>query len=264
MIKVSALQICPEFLAKQANMQVLDSLIRTCDAELLVLPELVTTGYFFESKEQLVSVAEPAEGPFCTMLRDLAVSDRKVIVAGFAEAERGRIFNSAATVLPDGSISIYRKTHLFAEEKQIFTPGDTGFQVVEYGGLKLGTMICYDWRFPESVRTLALKGAQLICHPSDLVALPRLWKPVMRTRSFENKVFTITANRTGTETRGQESLTFHGCSQITGTNGWVLAETDENGEGWIAVDIDPVQASKKSFSEYNDIFSDRRPEMYEL
>lgn len=259
---IAALQFCPVFLDVDRNLQTLEHYFNSCEAELLVVPELCTTGYAFQSPSQLAAYAEPVSGKTCSFFRDVAVGKRAVVVAGFPEAKDGRCYNAAITAFPDGRMALYRKTHLFGKEKTMFTPGDTGFLVQTWEDMTIGTMICYDWRFPESVRTLALLGAQIVCHPSDLVALPRLWKPVMQTRSFENKIFTITADRNGTELQDGESLTFHGCSQITDINGRILAECDEDAEGWISCDIDPSRANEKSFSPYNDIFGDRRPEMY--
>lgn len=242
----------------------MEEYLRNCDADLLIVPELCTTGYFFHDTEQAASVAETEDGPFCTLIRSLSKELDAAIVAGFVERDGDRLFNSCITVLPDGMWDIYRKIHLFAEEKIHFSEGDRPFPVYCYNGVCFGVMICYDWRFPESVRTLALKGAQIVAHPSNLVAPPSMWGPVMQTRSVENKIFTITANRTGTETRGEESLTFHGKSQITAPNGSILASTDETTEGRIIAEIDPEKSLKKSFSKWNDIFSDRRPDMYEL
>jgi 5-aminopentanamidase len=261
---IAAYQFCPSFLDPDRNLSRLEQAVERCDGGILVLPELCTTGYFFSSRAELAEFAEPATGRACAFFRETAMRKRAVIVAGFAEADGDRLYNSAITAFPDGSAAIYRKTHLFGFEKDMFTPGDTGFAVHQYHDLRIGIMICYDWRFPESVRTLALRGAQLVCHPSDLVALPRLWKPVMQTRSFENKIYTVTADRNGTETVGDVSLTFHGSSQITDVNGAVLAECGEDDEGWITAEIDPARTVDKSFSSYNDIFGDRRPEMYQL
>jgi predicted amidohydrolase len=262
---ISALQFSPAFLDVTANLRMLAEYLEACPADLVVLPELCTTGYFFHDSEQLRSVAETVDGPTCTFFREAAREQNRAIVAGFAERSGDAVFNSAVTVFPDGGMHVYRKVHLFAEEKRHFTPGDTGFPVIRWGDrLHLGVMICYDWRFPEAARTLALKGAQVIAHPSNLVAAPRHWKPVMRARSFENKVFTVTANRNGEEFRGQERLHFHGCSQIIAPNGTTLEEVDEDYDGWISADIDPVRADEKAFSPWNDIMTDRRPDQYEL
>jgi predicted amidohydrolase len=263
-IIIAAYQFTPGFLLPEENIGRIVSAIRTTDADYYVIPELSTTGYFFTDRDEAMAFAEPRNGGFCSAIRDLAVDRQAVIIAGFAERDGDVLYNSATIALPDGNAHIYRKIHLFAEEKSIFEPGDAGFFVLRHRGVCFGTMICYDWRFPESVRTLSLKGAQIIFHPSNLVALPSMWGPVMQTRSLENKVFTVTANRTGTETRGEDSLVFHGCSQITNVNGAILSQTDESTEGWITADIDPDKALNKRFSKWNDIFADRRPETYEL
>lgn len=262
---ISALQFCPAFLDVEGNLDTIAGYLRAHETDIAVLPELCTTGYFFHDAEQLASVAETAAGHTVAAFRDLASESGSIIVAGFAERDDSRFYNSAVTAFPNGRCEIYRKVHLFAEEKAIFTPGDGGFPVYAWDDrLRLGVMICYDWRFPEAARSLSLKGAQVIAHPSNLVAAPRLWKPVMRARSFENKVYTVTANRNGEEHRGTETLVFHGCSQIIGPNGTTLAEVEEFDTGWIHADVDPGKADTKAFSAWNDIFADRRPEQYEL
>jgi len=248
---------------KEENHHLLSGWFESCDADIAVLPELCTTGYFFHNPGVLREQAEPADGRSVRFFIDAAREYNMIVVAGFAERDGDAMYNSAVTAFPDGQTRIYRKVHLFAEEKTMFTPGDRGFEVYHWGDrLRLGVMICYDWRFPEAARALTLRGAQVIAHPSNLVAAPRLWKPVMRTRSFENKVYTATANRNGVERRGEEELTFHGCSQIVAPNGTVLEEVDEQYEGWLRAEIDPSRADEKAFSRWNDIITDRRPEMY--
>jgi predicted amidohydrolase len=261
---VAALQYHPVFLDVETNLDRLAAHIAACDAELLVLPELCTTGYFFHDVQQLRSVAEKRNGRTVSMFRDAAVENRRTIVAGFVELSATRLYNSAVTITPGGQCHFYRKSHLFAEERLLFTPGDSGFKVITVGNVRIGVMICYDWRFPEVARTLALKQAHIIVHPSDLVASPELWRPAMRVRSIENRVFTITANRIGEESRGDETLLFTGCSQIVAPSGKVLAEADAVSERWVIADIDPFDADRKAFSKWNDIMNDRRPELYEL
>jgi predicted amidohydrolase len=234
------------------------------EADLLVIPELAASGYFFTSAEELREFAErPESGDFCGWVRGLAEARGLVAVAGFAElGDDDRLYNSAIVALPDRSYTVYRKTHLFYKEHLVFAPGDTGFGVVEWNGVRIGTMICYDWRFPEATRTLALRGADVIAHPSDLVAAKHLWGPTMRTRALENKVVIVTANRCGTEEHAGETLTFSGESQITAMNGKVLAEASADEECVIVAEVDPFATRNKSFNEYNDILRDRRPEMY--
>jgi predicted amidohydrolase len=122
-------------------------------------------------------------------------------------------------------------------------------------------MVCFDWIFPESARVLALLGADIICHPANLV-LP-LCQQAMTTRSLENGVFSATANRIGTEARGgKKPLTFTGRSQILDPMGQALAGLGENETGVAVVAIDPAKAHDKKITEQNDRLKDRRPEHY--
>lgn len=163
-------------------------------------------------------------------------------------------------VYPNGEIQVYRKTHLFYKEKKLFEPGNTGLNVFQYKGVNLGLMICFDWIFPESVRTLALKGADIICHSANLV-LPFCQK-AMITRSIENRIFTITANRFGLEKNAGDEFSFTGMSQITDIKGNRLTQAGKNEECVKIVEIDPTEARDKKVTEWNDIFLDRREEFY--
>jgi len=268
-MKVSVVQSEPKLLDKQHNLQLHSDLINSLETDLLVLPELCTSGYVFESEKQLLSIAEEAgTGESFAFFTALAERKNCSIVFGFPELEstsnaKPRIFNSSALINPDGSWKIYRKTHLFNREKLFFSPGDTGFFVCEAKNkVKIGMMVCFDWQFPESARSLALQGAQLICHPSNLV-LP--WcQQAMKTRSLENRVFSITANRTGTEGEDQNRLTFTGASQILGTRGELLASLSITEPGVATVEINPELAENKEVTPLNNAFADRRPELYVL
>lgn len=183
------------------------------------------------------------------------------IVAGTAEKdEKGNLYNSAVLVGPVGwgYIGKYRKIHLFNREKLFFRPGNLGFHVFNIGIAKVGVMICFDWFFPESARTLALKGADVIAHPSNLVMpyAPR----AMPIRALENRVYTITANRIGEEF----GLRFIGKSTIASPRAEVLAMGSEDKEEVGVVEIDLSLARDKRINEMNDIFKDRRPQYYTL
>lgn len=121
-------------------------------------------------------------------------------------------------------------------------------------------MICFDWRFPEAARKLTLLGAQIICHPSNLV-LPHC-PDAMVTRALENGVYTITADRIGTENRTGTALTFIGNSRIIGPDGRILAELGRDETAFVARDIDPARADQKAVTPRNDLLGDRRPEFY--
>jgi predicted amidohydrolase len=162
---------------------------------------------------------------------------------------------------PNGFIGLYRKSHLFYEETLWFSPGNTGFKVFHAGGAVIGVMVCFDWFFPEAMRLLALAGADVICHPSNLV-LPHA-PNAMKTRCLENRVFAITADRVGFEERGgRERLTFIGTSQIVSPQGEVLVRASTDQEEVQVVSIDPKDARRKTINRYNHLFADRRPELY--
>ena len=238
-------------------------MLAATDADLVVLPELATSGYLFTSRQEAAGLAESLDdGPAVAAWRGIAADRNMHIVAGIAEKAGDNIYNSAVLVRPSGGIDVYRKTHLFHEEKLWFTPGDSGFNVFDVGGVRVGIMVCFDWIFPESCRTLALKGADIICHPANLV-LPYC-QDAMITRCLENRVFMITANRFGTERRAGKEHIFTGRSRIVGPFGQVLAEGPERGDCIEVVEIDHTEARNKALGEYNDLFKDRQIDLYEL
>jgi predicted amidohydrolase len=231
------------------------------DCDLAVLPELFATGYQFVSRDEARELAEdPRDGPVTAALREFATSRATTLVAGLAEREGDRVFNSAILVRDDGSWEIYRKTHLFWDESLVFTPGDRGFPVFPACGTTLGVMICYDWVYPEAARTLALRGATVICHPSNLV-LPYC-PDAMLTRSLENRVYTITANRVGSEARTEQQLTFIGRSQIVSPAAERLATCGCEEEAAAVAEIDTASTTKE-LTPRNHLWRDRRPELYE-
>ena len=249
----------------KANADTIRRSVREADADLVVLPELALTGYFFDSTEQARALAEPVDGRTTDLLSELAAETGATLVAGFVEAAGERLYNSAVVVTPNGRLGTYRKTHLFYEETQHFTPGDTGFPVwtvTDRAGrpYRLGVMICFDWFFPESARALALGGADVIAHPSNLV-LPHC-PNAMPFRALENGVFTATANRTGSESNGRESLSFIGRSVICSPTAEVLAEAPDAEAATIRAEIDPHAARDKALNAHNERWADRRPALY--
>jgi predicted amidohydrolase len=260
-MKIGFLQFCPRLGEKDHNLKRVEEMIRQSDADLLVLPELFNSGYLFLSTEEVASAAEPIpEGPTTQLLMRLAREQNMHIVAGLAEEAGGELYNSAALITPGEDVTAYRKIHLFMDEKEFFRSGDQGFPVVDVGPARLGLMVCFDWIFPESARILALKGADIICHPANLV-LPFCQK-AMVTRCLENGVFAITANRTGAETRGDKSLTYSGLSQVIGPRGEVLCSAGADDEVVGAVEVDPLKARDKKVTEQNELLGDRKPGLY--
>lgn len=247
-----------------ANIRKLQHLLTKIKADLIVLPELANTGYLYASKEKLRPFSEPEDGsgPFLSALVEIAKQSGGVIVSGYAERQGDAIFNSAAAVTQSGVIENYRKTHLYNNEKTLFTPGDRGFKVFEWRNVKIGMMICFDWIFPEACRTLALAGAQILAHPANLV-LPYC-QDAMITRSIENRVFTITANRIGEEKEGNQKLSFTGTSQMTEPSGAILYRGPKSKTTVHITSIDPELSLDKKISDKNHLMDDRRPSFYEL
>lgn len=255
-------QFFPRFGEIEANVATASRLVRGASADLLVLPELCTTGYQVADKDEALSLAETVPGPSVAAFVALAGETGTHLCVGLLEREGDRLLNTAVLLGPEGVLSTYRKSHLFFEEEDVFERGDLGFPVVEVEplGARLGMLICFDWVFPEAARALALAGADLILHPSNLV-LP--WcQRAMRTRSLENGVFSLTANRIGEEERaGKKRLAFTGMSQVVSPRGEVLAELGAE-EGVAVAEIDPAAARDKMMTERNHLLGDRRPELY--
>ena len=261
-MKAGFIQFSPEFGKIDTNIDKALSMINNTNADLLVLPELFNTGYLFISRNEARKMAEeiPA-GKTTQALLSIARKKKIHIVAGIAENTGKDLYNSAVLISPKGYVATYRKIHLFNEEKLWFQPGNECFAVYDIGQCKIGIMICFDWFFPESARILALKGADIICHPSNLV-LP-YGQDAMITRCLENCIYAITANRTGFEERNGKSFYYTGKSQIASPDAHILyradAEKDETG----IVDIDVQIARNKKINNYNDMFADRRVECYQ-
>ena len=254
-------QFSPEFGKVDENIDKALSLIEKVDADLIVLPELFSTGYLFISHTEAADLAEeiPA-GKTTKALCSIAKKKKIHIVAGVAESSLGKLYNSSILVSPSGYIATYRKLHLFNEEKIWFQAGDNGFAVYDIGSCKIGLMICFDWYYPESMRILALKGADIICHSANLV-LP-FCQDAMITRCLENKVYAIVANRTGEEKRGEKKWRYTGKSEIVSPDARVLLRASDDKDEVGIMEIDVSLARNKRINKYNDLFNDRRVEHY--
>jgi predicted amidohydrolase len=262
MVRLGFVQSQPEFGSPARNRESLIDQIRQVECDLLVLPELCHSGYVFCAAGEVADLAESIpDGPTSRILLDLARQRRTVIVAGICERDGTHFYNSAAVLGPSGLIGVYRKVHLFKDEKLWFTPGDRPFQVFAAEGLKIGVMVCFDWRFPEAARVLALAGAEVIAHPSNLV-LPYC-QEVMRARCVENRIFAITANRVGADERpGGVREAFTGQSQVVDPEGQVLIRASADREEVSTVTVDLTEARRKHINARNDLLADRRPEFY--
>lgn len=258
-IRAAVIQTDPAFGEVERNLAAALAMV-PADCELAVLPELFATGYQFRDRDELSRLAEPVPaGRTCAALREHAAATGTTLVAGLAERDGDRLFNSAVLVRPGGTVDRYRKIHLFWDEKLIFDPGDLGFPVFSACGTTIGLMVCFDWLFPEAAGSLARRGAQVLCHPSNLVLSH--CPDAMPLRALENQVFTLTANRVGTEHRAETSLRFIGRSTIASPRFEVLAQCAPLGADVGRADLD-LSLCEPWLTPRNHVTRDRRPDFY--
>ena len=260
-MKVAYVQFSPRLRDPEYNRGYMAKALAEIRADLVVFPELSNSGYNFSDAADLrQSAEEPADGPTVRMWRQAAHQRGMAVVGGLAERSGDLFFNSAVMVCPDGATHVYRKILLFWTEVRFFAPGDAPPRVHAVKGVRIGVMICFDWAFPETARIMALEGAQVICHPSNIVT--DLAQRGMVIRSIENRVFTITANRTGEEDGQAGPLRFRGQSQIINPAGEVVVSSNAHAEEWRVAEIDPRQADDKRLAGLSDLFAARRPDLY--
>ncbi len=258
-MKIGYVQFCPGLNEPEKNLADIERLVMSAEeADLLVIPELANSGYNFASKKQAFDLSITiGDSSFINRLVELSHKQNTHIVCGINERDGDKLYNSAVLVGPSGLIGKYRKLHLFMNEKDIFEPGNIGLPVFDIGKARVGMAICFDWYFPEVWRSLALDGADIICHPSNLV-IPGLCQRAIPVHALINRVYIITANRFGTE----RELTFTGLSMIAAPKGEVMAQAGPEEEVVAVVDTDIAHARDKKATERNDLFTDRRTEMY--
>ena len=258
-MKVGFIQFAPVLGDVQATIQSLDRLIPLCaNADLLVLPELCNSGYNFESAQQAWATSEEiGRSVFVQYLASVCQRYNLHIVSGLNERAGERLYNSSVLVGPGGCLGRYRKLHLFLNEKDFFEPGDAGLPVFDIGFCRVGMLVCFDWLFPEVWRILALKGADIICHPSNLV-LPGLAQQAIPIHALTNRVYVVTGNRVGAE----KDLLFTGLSTIADPQGAILYQASSEEEVAWLVDVDIERARDKEITSRNNVIADRRPEEY--
>lgn len=234
-------------------------------AQIVVLPELVNTGYSFRDFEELWMNAEAPDGPTVTEWVDLARERDIVIVGGFPErGADGKAYNSAALVDPRGIRAVYRKVHLWNGEKNYFTPGDEAPAVVDTVHGRLALMICYDVEFPEWARMVGLAGAELLCCPVNwpLVPRPDGERPgeivKVQAQASSNRMFIAVADRAETDRAGE----WIGGSVIVDPDGYPLTTIEYGRDDMHIAELDLQVARIKQIAEQNDVFLDRRPELY--
>lgn len=261
-MKIGYLQNEPIFGEKEKNFENIRQLIKVAKADLLVLPELFATGYNFISAEEARNLAEKKDGATATYLKEISLQIEGAVIGGFIELENDKIYNSLLVVSNGKVIDTYKKIHLFNRENLWFKPGEEAPKVYEINGVKIGVMICFDWIFPETCRSLSLQGMQVLAHPSNLV-LPYC-QSAMITRCLENRIFAVTANRIGDELRGGDEFSFTGKSQITSWNGKTILTASKDRVGLGIVEINEKEANNKQINTFNDLIKNRRSNLYKL
>ncbi|WP_254446160.1 N-carbamoylputrescine amidase [Ruegeria atlantica] len=245
-------------------------------AQVILLQELFETPYFcLEQDLQYFDMARTLEDSkvvnhFGALAKELDV----VLPVSYYERAGLTRYNSLAVIDADGSVlTNYRKTHIPQapgyEEKFYFSPGDTGFQVVETKFGRVGCGVCWDQWFPETARSLVLQGAEILMFPTAIGSEPKKpeldssghWRRTMQGHAAANMVPLVASNRVGHETQGETEGQFYGTSFIAGYTGEILADADRNTEAVItaSVDLDAANAYRDNWG----IFRDRRPNMYE-
>ncbi|WP_422031568.1 nitrilase-related carbon-nitrogen hydrolase [Roseovarius sp.] len=198
-------------------------------ADLLVLPECCLSGYVFADSTAAADHATTADGPAMTAWRGRAARHGLTLVAGIIEADAGTLYDSAVAITPDGTVTTYRKLHLWGIERRLYSPGHRAV-IADTPAGRIGLVICYDLWFPELGRALVLGGAEMIACPANWAGNPRMTAPLdahgqamgfhlARTTACVNEVPVLAADRIGQEA----DLTFLGNSCIIAGTGDIAA-----------------------------------------
>jgi 5-aminopentanamidase len=268
-LRIACCQISPQVQSPERSAELARDAIAAAvagGAELVVLPELVNSGYVFRTAEEARASAVPADGELIRSWGDEAARGGALLVAGFCElAPDGRVFNSSVLVDGDQVLAVYRKLHLWGEEPRWFSRGDEPAPVIATRVGQIGLGVCYDLEFPELTRGLALQGAELIALPANwpFEEPPPGGRPILHElgamTAYWNKVFVAICDRCGTE-RGVE---FQGGSVIAAPSGALLAgPVADRGAEILYAECDLTTARDKRMGPHNDAFADRRSEHY--
>jgi predicted amidohydrolase len=268
-VRIACAQLAPAVGDAEGNRRLAREAVReaiAAGAGVVLLPELVTSGYVFESAEEARDLAQPVDGPALSDWVEEAARGEAVVIGGFAElGDDGTVYNSAAVIGPAGLLAVYRKAHLWDREKLCFTPGSDEAPVVETPFGRIGVAVCYDLYFPELTRGLAFAGADLVAAPANLPLFPRPdgERPVeialAQATAHVSKVWVAVCDRAGVE-RGVE---WTGASCIVDPDGWLAAgPVGGYGPGRLEAEADLSLSRDKSWGERNDVRGDLRPELY--
>lgn len=252
-MKVGFYQYDVKFGKKSLNLSKVIGTLLQHNFDLIVLPELFTTGYLFSSKQEVLSYAEQVpNGETTTALIEISKKKQAYIIGGIPEIDGNKLYNTAVVVGPKGYIGKHRKIHLTKFEIPLYDKG-CDFNVFNLNGIIIGVVICFDSWFPELCRILTLKGAQILCNPANFGGRKSL--DIMKVRAMENMIYTVTANRIGTENGRKIAVKFLGESQIVSYNGEIMSCVGDK-ESIFIIDIDPEQALRKNNVMCKDLFQE--------
>ena len=266
-----------------ANVAKAEKLVREAaarGAQIILLPELFETPYFcIEQDARHLKLARTvadnsAVRHFSAVARELGV----VLPISFFERAGPAYFNSIAILDADGSqLGVYRKSHIpngpGYQEKNYFSPGDTGFKVWQTRFARIGVGICWDQWFPEAARAMALAGAEVLLYPTAIgteppPALPvnsrDHWQRTQQGHAAANLMPLLASNRYGLERSLQNPdglyIRFYGSSFITDAMGAKIAEAPEEGDAVLTAsfDLEETKAVRDNWF----VFRDRRPDLY--
>jgi N-carbamoylputrescine amidase len=244
-------------------------------ANIILIQELFETPYFCKGHDpKHFSIAQPiADNPavkrFQTLARELDV----VLPASVYERAGNAFYNSIAIIDAGGELlGTYRKSHIPESpgyhEKFYFSPGDTGFKVWRTKFGTIGVAICWDQWFPETARTMALMGAEMLFFPTAIGSEPQdlsidsrdHWQRTMQGHAAANIMPVVASNRIGTERLGQWEVTYYGSSFIADHTGAIVAQADRTSESIVTAsfDLEQIRAYRESWG----VFRDRRPDLY--
>ena len=267
-VKIAGIQMEPKILEKERNLARCLELTQIASgggAQLVIFPEAALSGYVFSSLDEALPIIEPIPGPSTEKILAACRELNVYVIAGLLEEDGGKYYNAAAFLGPSGLVGKYRKLHLpYLGIDRFLNHGDLPLTVYETEVGRIGMCICYDSRFPETTRVLALKGA-------DIVVLITNWpegtefsvEHTAHTRALENQVYYVAVNRIGEE----RNVKFFGRSKIVQCRGETLAEGRPYEEDIIYAEVEPALAREKHRiiepgERETHVINDRRPEFY--